>query len=159
MTSVAIQDLYPDEFSYCYGCGRLNLHGLHIRSFWDGSEAVATFMPGPHHVAVPGYVYGGLIASLLDCHGIATAAAVAEQAAGRQVGQGPVPRYVTAALQVNYLAPTPVGTVLEIRGQPKEMSARKVRVAVSLSAGDTVCARGEVVAVQMPESMGGGHGT
>lgn len=36
----AIQDFYPDDVVYCYGCGRLNEHGLHIRSAWDGDETV-----------------------------------------------------------------------------------------------------------------------
>ena len=66
MTTTAIQDEYSDEVSHCYGCGRLNAHGLHIRSFWDGAEAKAMFTPSPHHTAIPGYVYGGLIASLID---------------------------------------------------------------------------------------------
>ncbi|HEX9579534.1 MAG TPA: PaaI family thioesterase [Gemmatimonadales bacterium] len=156
--TTAIQDLYPDEFSHCYGCGRLNPHGLQIKSFWNGKEAVATFTPEPYQLALPGYVYGGLIASLLDCHGIATAAAAAERAAGRALVQGAVPRYVTAALHVNFLAPTPAGTPLEVRGQPKEVAGRKVIVTVSLGTDGTVTARGEVVAVLMPESMMVGHG-
>src|SRR5690348_8187232 len=32
----ALQDLYPEDFSYCYGCGRLNSHGLHVKSEWLG---------------------------------------------------------------------------------------------------------------------------
>jgi acyl-coenzyme A thioesterase PaaI-like protein len=155
----AIQDLYPDEFSHCYGCGRLNPHGLQIKSYWNGREATATFLPKTHHIAVPGYVYGGLIASLLDCHGIATAAAAAEHAAGRAFGSAPMPRFVTAALHVNYLAPTPLGGVLDIKGQPKEVAGRKVIVTVSLGTGGAVSARGEVVAVVMPETMREGHGT
>ncbi|HXV85903.1 MAG TPA: hotdog domain-containing protein [Gemmatimonadales bacterium] len=156
--TAAIQDMYADEFSHCYGCGRLNSHGLQIKSVWDGKAATARFAPAAYHVAVPGYVYGGLIASLLDCHGIATAAAAAERAAGRDLRPGSVPRYVTAALQVNYLAPTPLGPVLEIQGQPKEVAGRKVIVTVSLRVEGAVTARGELVAVLMPESMTAGHG-
>ena len=157
MSPTAIQDLYPDEFSHCHGCGRLNPHGLHIRSFWNGTEALATFSPEAHQIAVPGFVYGGLIASLLDCHGIATAAAARAQADGQPVGTGQLPRFVTAALTVNYLRPTPLGSPLEIRGVPKELKGRKVVVEVSLNAGGTQCARGEVVGVLMPATMQGGH--
>jgi len=57
----AFQDYYPDELSHCYGCGRLNRKGLQIKSFWDGKESVAVYEPMPYHIAVPGYVYGGLI--------------------------------------------------------------------------------------------------
>ena len=75
MKEKAFQDYYPDKWSYCYGCGRLNEQGLQIKSYWDGEETVCHFKPRPSHTAIPGYVYGGLIASLIDCHGTGTAAA------------------------------------------------------------------------------------
>jgi acyl-coenzyme A thioesterase PaaI-like protein len=149
----AIQDFYPDDFAHCYGCGRMNRNGLHLRSRWDGHEAVAQFLPRPEHVAIPGFVYGGLIASLIDCHAMGTAAAAAEQAAGREIGAGPVVRFVTAALRVDFLAPTPHGVELEIRGRVKERGERKTVVDVSVSANGQVTARGEVVAVRLPATM------
>jgi acyl-coenzyme A thioesterase PaaI-like protein len=149
----AFQDHYPDDLSYCYGCGRLNEHGLQIKSRWEGEEAVATFLPRPYHTAVPGFVYGGLIASLIDCHGTGTAAAAAYRAAGRALGEGPPFRYVTAALRVDYLRPTPMGVPLELRAHVKELKGRKVVVGVELTAGGQACARGDVIAVQMPEQM------
>jgi hypothetical protein len=63
MTSRAFQDHYPDDLSHCYGCGRLNPDGLQIKSFWDGEESICRFQPRACHTALPGYVYGGLIAS------------------------------------------------------------------------------------------------
>jgi len=153
MDHKAFQDYYPDELSYCYGCGRLNEYGLQIKSYWDGDETVATFVPESYHIAIPGYVYGGLIASLIDCHGTGTAAAAAYRAAGREMGTEPALRFVTASLHVDYLRPTPLGVPLEIRGQVKEIKGRKVIVAATLSAEGRVCAQGEVVAVQMPEQM------
>ena len=75
--SPAFQDYYPEDVAHCFGCGRLNEHGHHIKSYWDGDETVARFVPRPYHTAIPGYVYGGLIASLIDCHGTGTAAAAA----------------------------------------------------------------------------------
>jgi acyl-coenzyme A thioesterase PaaI-like protein len=152
----AIQDHYPEGFAHCYGCGRLNAHGHHIRSFRDGDGTVARFTPEPHHIALPGYVYGGLVASLIDCHGIGTAADAELRREGREVGAVPTPRYVTAALRVNYLRPTPIGVELEVRARVKEVSGRRTTVEVTLSAGGTVTADGEVVAVPAPESMGGG---
>jgi len=146
----AFQDYYPDELSYCYGCGRLNEHGLQIKSYWDGEETVAVFQPRPYHTAIPGYVYGGLIASLIDCHGTGTAAAAAYRAAGREMGTEPAYRYVTAALRVDYLKPTPM-MELEVRGRVREVKGRKVVVEAEVRAGGDLCARGEVVAVQMPE--------
>jgi acyl-CoA thioesterase FadM len=60
---------------------------------------------------------------------------------------------VTASLKVEYLRPTPLGEPLEIRGRVRDISGRRVIVAATLAAGGNVCARGEIVAVQMPEGM------
>lgn len=150
---MAVQDFYPDDVAHCYGCGRLNEHGLHVRSDWDGDETVAVLMPRPHHTAIPGYVYGGLIASFIDCHGTGSAALAAYRAAGREPGSDPPLRFVTASLKVDYLKPTPMGIPLEARGAIVEVKPRKVVVDITLRAGETVCAKGHVVAVLMPENM------
>lgn len=153
MTSLAFQDYYPDEWSHCYGCGRLNADGLQLKSVWDGEESVAIYQPQPYHTAVPGYVYGGLLASLIDCHGTGTAAAAGYRAAGRALGTEPPLRYVTASLHVDYLRPTPLGGPLEIRGRVKAVQGRKVVVEAWIVAAGIICVRGEVVAVQLPETM------
>lgn len=149
----AFQDYYPDDVAHCYGCGRLNEHGLQIKSYWEGDEAVCLFSPRPHHTAIPGYVYGGLIASLIDCHCTGTAAAAAYRSANREMNSDPPLRYVTASLHVDYLKPTPIQGPLEIRARVTELKGKKVVLSATLSAAEVVCARGEVVAVQMPESM------
>ncbi|MCI0518895.1 MAG: PaaI family thioesterase [Chloroflexi bacterium] len=147
------QDYYPDQFNYCYGCGRLNEHGLQIKSYWEGEEAVCRFQPRPYHTAIPGYVYGGLIASLIDCHSTGTAAAAAYRAEGREMDSLPPRRFLTASLHVDYLKPTPIAAELEVRAVVKEIKGRKVVVSCTLLAHGEVCARGEVVAVQMPEHL------
>ncbi len=154
MAELAIQDSYPDNVAHCYGCGRLNEHGLQIKSYWDGDETVCYFRPRPYHTAIPGYVYGGLIASLIDCHGTGTAAAAAYRAEGRTMGAEPAHRFVTASLHVDFLHPTPIDAVLEVRGQVKELKGRKIIVSVTLSARGEVCARGEIVCIEMPEEFG-----
>ena len=149
----AVQDYYPDDFSHCYGCGRLNVNGLHVRSVWDGGEIVARFTPRAEHMAVPGFVYGGLLASLIDCHALATASAWADRAAGREIGEAEAPRFVTASLRVDYLEPTPLGTALELRAHVTLAAERKSVVAVTVSANGMMTVRGEVVAVRIPASM------
>jgi acyl-coenzyme A thioesterase PaaI-like protein len=153
MSEKAFQDYYPEELSHCYGCGRLNEHGLHIQSYWEGEETVCRYQPRPYHTAIPGYVYGGLIASLIDCHGTGTASAAAYRAAGRPMGSQPPLRFVTASLHVDYLRPTPQGVPLEVRGRIKEIKERKVVVEAWVTAQGEVCARGEVVAVKAPERL------
>lgn len=153
MANKAFQDCYPEELSHCYGCGRNNEHGHQLKSYWDGDETVAHYQPKPEHTAVPGFVYGGLIASLIDCHSTGSAAAIAYRNENRAMDTSPPLRFVTASLKVDYMAPTPQGTTLELRGRFTEIKPRKVCVEVDLMANNTICARGYVVAVMMPDSM------
>ncbi len=154
MTEPAFQDFYVGEYAQCYGCGRLNEYGLHIRSHWEGDESVCEFEPKPYHTAIPGFVYGGLIASLIDCHSTGTAAGAAYRTTGLPLGSGPMPRFVTASLHVDYLRPTPLVGKLVVRGVVKEIKGRKIVVASTLSAANQICVRGEVVAVQIREDFG-----
>jgi len=154
MTQKAFQDYYTEDFSHCYGCGRLNEHGLQIKSFWDGDESVAKFCPNEHHIAIPGYIYGGLIASLIDCHCVGTAAAATYKAEGRSMDTKPALRFVTASLKVDYLAPTPLGVELEIRAKVSEVTKKKVIIEAKVIADNKTCAKGYVVSVPMPKSMG-----
>ena len=152
-TAKAFQDCYPDNVSHCYGCGRLNPDGLQIKTYWEGDESVTRFLPWPAHTAIPGYIYGGLVASLIDCHGTGTAAAAAARAQNRPLDADPPLRFVTASLKVDYLKPTPAGIELVIRGRAREVKGRKVIVDAEVRAGDVVTARGEVVAVEMPATF------
>ncbi|MDD2276957.1 MAG: PaaI family thioesterase [Smithellaceae bacterium] len=153
MTQKAFQDYYPDDLSHCYGCGRLNEQGMKIKSYWDGEESVCIHSPKSCYTAVPGYAYGGLIASLIDCHSTGTAAAAQYRAENREMDTQPPIRFLTASLHVEYLLPTPLGVPLEVRGRVKEIKGRKVVIESRLLADGKVCARGEVVAVQVPEAM------
>jgi acyl-coenzyme A thioesterase PaaI-like protein len=153
MNQKAFQEYYPYELNYCYGCGQLNEHGLKLKSHWKGEESVAIFTPQPYHISIPGYVYGGLIASIIDCHAIGTAVAATYRTEGREMDTQPALRFVTASLHVEYIRPTPLGPSLEVRGKVKEIKGRKVVVSASVSANGEICAKGEVVAVQMPEHM------
>jgi acyl-coenzyme A thioesterase PaaI-like protein len=153
MPNQAVQDYYPDDMAGCYGCGRLNPHGLQIKSYWEGEESVCRFRPKPYHAAFPGYVYGGLIASLIDCHATGTAASAKYLEKGKPLGAEPIERFVTASLHVDYVAPTPIDAVLELRGRIKESKGRKMVIAVTLSAGSKLRARGEVVTLQIPEDF------
>lgn len=149
----AFQDYYPDYFAHCYGCGSLNEHGHQIKSFWEGEESICHFEPRPYHTAIPGYVYGGLLASLIDCHGTGTAAAAAYRAEGRMMDSEPALRFLTASLHVDYLKPTPLGVVLEVRGRVREVKGRKVVIEEWITAAGEITVRGEVIAVRVPEEL------
>lgn len=153
----AFQDYYPEELGHCYGCGKNNPHGHQLKSYWDGDETIAHFSPMPYHLAIPGYVYGGLIASLIDCHGTGTAAAATARAQGRDIAGKPSIRFVTASIKVDYVAPTPIGTELELIGSIREVGEKKVVVDITVKSRDSVTARGTIIAVRMPEGFGSGE--
>lgn len=161
MDTRPIQDFYPDQWAHCYGCGRLNAHGLHVQSRWLDEAAgttISRFTPAEYHVALPGFVYGGLLASLIDCHGIGSAALAAHRAEAREFGSEPPVRFVTASLHVDYRHPTPL-TALEATGTIVDVSARdgrtrKVAVDVVVSAGGRECVRAHVVGVHVPPHFG-----
>ncbi len=147
----AFQDYYPDDFNHCYGCGGLNEHGHQIKSFWEDDKAIAEFEPKPYHTSLPGYVYGGLIASLIDCHSTGTAAAALYKNEGRPMDSMPPFRCVTASLHVDYLRPTPLDGKLKLEATVKNIYGKRVNILVELFGGGKLCAKGEVVAVAVGE--------
>ncbi|MBN1880730.1 MAG: PaaI family thioesterase [Deltaproteobacteria bacterium] len=151
MSEKAIQDFYPDDIAVCYGCGRHNPTGLAIKTYWDGAEGVCRYRPSDDHLAYPGLVYGGLIACLVDCHSIGTAAAAAHDAEGKTLGVDPVILFFTARLEVDYIAPTPVGAELLLTARIEETTPRKSVVSCTVHADDVLSAKGRVVAVKMRE--------
>lgn len=147
----AFQDYYPERFSHCYGCGRSNPEGHHLKSYWDGDETLARFaVPPKFSGGVPGHAYGGIVASLLDCHGTASAAAFAYREAGRPMAEEEdFMRFVTASLKVDFLRPTPVGEELVIKGRLIDIAGRKVRISLSLATVGETCATAEMLAIRL----------
>jgi acyl-coenzyme A thioesterase PaaI-like protein len=127
----AIQDrLFPHM--QCFGCGPDNVDGLRLKSFADGSgRAVAEFLPWPAHNNGLGYLNGGIIATVLDCH---SAAAVLDLAEER--GWGALPgaalAYVTAGLDVSYLRPAPLDQLVSLVAEVQEASEDAITCAVRL---------------------------
>lgn len=152
----AVQDYYPEHLAHCYGCGRLNERGYRLRTHVVGEEAITRFTPWPAHTGVPGVVYGGLLASILDCHSMAAAAAALYRAEGRTFASDAAPahRCVTGTLTVRYRRPTPLGPELEVRGAVASIEGRKVRVLSRVLVGGEVTAESDVIALDMPEGFG-----
>lgn len=150
ISEAAIQDRM-NSFGTCFGCGTHNEHGFKIKSHWNGSEAVATWQPQPHHTGGPGMLYGGIIASLIDCHCGAAAIAAAYQAEGREIGSHPLIHYVTAYLNVTYLRPTPVAGPVELRARVTALEGRKALLECTLGVAGRECARAESLFVRIPD--------
>ena len=135
---------------HCFGCGALNAHGLHIKSRWEGDEFVCVWQPRPEHIGFPGQVYGGTIASVVDCHAIWASLSVRCREAGHDLSSGPPPfGVVTGSLRVNYLKPASVAQALELRARIVEHGERKSVVACSVRQGSAECATAEVITVRV----------
>jgi acyl-coenzyme A thioesterase PaaI-like protein len=127
---LSIQErLYPQLT--CFGCGHANAKGLKLRSYPRDDGVVAAFRPWPEHDNGFGYLNGGIIATVLDCH---SGAAVFHRA--HLLGMDPPPGapllYVTAGLDLRYLRPVPLGHELELRAGVTEADADQVTVEAEL---------------------------
>jgi acyl-coenzyme A thioesterase PaaI-like protein len=121
--------LYPELT--CFGCGHANPDGFHLRSYVDGDLVVAEFTPRPEHDNGFGFVNGGIITTVLDCHG---AAVVMREAAARgwQAAPGaPVP-FITAGFDVRFLRPTPLGPPLHLVASAERVDESEIVVHSSL---------------------------
>ncbi|MEP6872982.1 MAG: PaaI family thioesterase [Burkholderiales bacterium] len=142
-----MQDRLP---GHCFGCGTLNAHGLHIKSRWEGDEFVCLWQPKPEHIGYPGCVYGGTIASVVDCHAIWASLSLRCRDAGLDLNSGPPPFVVvTGSLRVNYLKPASVVRPLELRARLVEHGERKSVVTCRVLQGSVECATAEVVTVRV----------
>lgn len=144
------QDMIKDN--HCWGCGSFNDHGLHIESRWQGEEAVCTWQPQEHHSAGPRHIVnGGIIATIMDCHCVCAAMADAYRTEGRELGSAPEIWYATGSLHVTYLRPAPISGPVTLTARVQQRSPRRTTVVCSLYSGQQECARGEVVAVRVPD--------
>lgn len=146
----ALQDVWMG--ATCYGCGPANEHGLHIKSYWndDGTAVVATFHPQPKfNAGFPNVMYGGLVASLIDCHSIWTAIAWAYREEGRPHGSAPSISYVTGKLEVSFRQPTPLDAPIKLSARVESSHGRKSEVHCTLGTDDVVTAEANVLAVRI----------
>jgi acyl-coenzyme A thioesterase PaaI-like protein len=152
---LAVQDFYGDETAHCYGCGRMNEEGHHFRTGWyEEGKTITYYKPKPEHTAIPGFVYGGLLASYIDCHSTGSASLALHRKNGNELGDGTEPpRFVTGSLHVDYLKPTPQNVMLKAIGTIEEIHPKKWKVTTEVFAGETLCVKGEVIAIVMPSTF------
>lgn len=131
--SLSIQEtLYPGI--KCFGCGHANPDGLHLRSYRRGDLTVAEFTSGTEHDNGFGFLNGGIITTVLDCH---SAAVVMWEAARRGWAAdpgAPVP-FITAGIDIRFLRPTPLAEPVELRASPRSLSEDEIVVDAELDAG------------------------
>lgn len=142
MNEVSIQDrLYPQ--AACFGCGPSNQKGLRLKSYPGDGVFVATFQPWPEHDNGVGFLNGGIISTLVDCH---SAAAVMYEASER--GWMPLPgaalSHVTSRLDVRFRRPAPLHEPVQLRAVLTFVSEPEMTCAVELLIDDRQRATAEV---------------
>ncbi len=150
----ALQDYYPENFAQCYGCGRENHEGHQIKTHWDGDETVSRYTPKEYHKAIPGFVYGGLLASIIDCHGTGSASLAIARDRGIELTEFNAPRCVTASLKVDYHKPTPLGPEMEVRGIIREVKGKKAIIDAKVFVDGVHTVSGEIIAIEVPAEFG-----
>ena len=151
MSQQAFQDLWPEQYSKCFGCGRNNEHGLQIKSFWDGDETICTWTPKKIYEAGLGVLCGGILSTIIDCHCVNTAIAALYKAEGRELGSKPFIPYAGGSITMKHMKPVFIKNSVDLRAKIKEMKDRKTIISCTAFSGKIECAKAEVIAIKAPE--------
>jgi acyl-coenzyme A thioesterase PaaI-like protein len=129
------ETLYPD--TTCFGCGHANPNGFHLRSYQEGEVTVAEFTPRPEHDNGFGFLNGGIISTVLDCHGAATVMWEAAVRGWEAAPGAPLP-FITAGFDVKFLRPTPLGPAVRLTASPVSVAEDQILVQAALELEDKI---------------------
>jgi acyl-coenzyme A thioesterase PaaI-like protein len=126
----------------CFGCGPANLFGLQLELEPADERAVeGRFFVKQDHQGPPGYAHGGVIAAALD-----------EAMALLLFGEGTFA--LTRRLEIDLLAPAPVGAFVSVSARVEDEAERTLTLAAE-AAGDhgkrLAAAKGTFVRVAPPQ--------
>lgn len=143
MTERSLQQRYAPE-GRCFGCGPANALGLRIQSFEaDDGAVIATWQGRPEHEAFDGYMNGGILGTLIDCHSNWTAVAALLARSGGDTA----PSSVTAELSVRFRRPTPSDRPLRLIGRAVEVADDRATVETSIEVDGVPTATGKATFV------------
>jgi acyl-coenzyme A thioesterase PaaI-like protein len=140
---LSIQETYYPTLT-CFGCGHANEKGLKLRSYEVDGEVRATFTPWPEHDNGGGYLNGGIISTVLDCHGAAAVLLEAHRQ-GWKPAAGTGLSFVTAGLDVRFRRPTPLHQPLELTAELLSVAEPEMTVVAHVVADGRTCATGTAV--------------
>lgn len=144
------QDHMPGNV--CFGCGNENHQGLQIKSYWEGDIAVCEWESEEKYHGWPNLMNGGIIATLIDCHCMGTAAAFAYKNEGRALDSLPEYRYATGTLSVKYLKPTSNLHKVRLEARVVEEKGRKTTLKCDVLSQGIKTAESDVVAIRVFDS-------
>ncbi len=124
----------------CFGCGEANSTGLHLEfQRADDGTVVCLATVGDSFEGPPGYLHGGIIATLLD-----EAMSKSVRLLGRTA--------MTRQMEVDYLRPAPSGSAIRIEGVVVRSEGRKHWTeAKLLNADGAVLAHSKGLFIEVPK--------
>jgi uncharacterized protein (TIGR00369 family) len=104
-----------EQAGYCFGCGPANPQGLHLEFTLstDGRTATAPVNLTRVHEGPPGYIHGGIVATLMD-------------EAMSKLNRAFRVLAMTRHMEVDYLRPSPLGETLRLTGRHLRADGRKL---------------------------------
>ena len=155
--TIAIQDRYGERFQHCWGCGPKNDLGLHLKTYpsIDGKSCISRIkLENTYTGGVPSNVFGGMIATIFDCHGTASAAWFAHHQKGLELTESTViGRFITARLEIDYLSPSPIEDEIVVTSTLEELGERKAIISMEMTVATKVRAKAKMVAVAVKDHM------
>ena len=155
--TIAIQDRYGERFQHCWGCGPKNDLGLHLKTYpsIDGKSCISRIkLENAYTGGVPSNVFGGMIATIFDCHGTTSAAWFAHHQKGLELTKSTViGRFITARLEIDYLSPSPIEDEIVVTSTLEELGERKAIIAMEMTVATKVRAKAKMVAVAVKDHM------
>ena len=141
----SLQERYAPR-SRCFGCGPANADGLHLASHAVDDGLVADWTAGPAYEAFDGYVNGGILGTLLDCHSNWPGA----MGLMRRSGLDRPPGCVTVDYAVKFLRPTPSGRPIRLYARVGSINDDRatVEARVEVDGRITATCRGTFIAVR-----------
>ena len=146
LNGLPVQDEFAPN-SICFGCGPLNKDGLQLKSYRSNGGLIAEFESEEKHQAFPGVINGGIIGSLIDCHGNWTAAMAIKDKNGWEKPQCTV----TAQYEIKLKRPTPFGKKLKLTSRILALQDDRAEVIIELKADEKTCATGRGLFVAVKE--------
>jgi len=143
MNQNSIQETHYPTLT-CFGCGPANPKGLRLRSYEDDGIISATFLPWPEHDNGAGFLNGGIISTLLDCHGAAAVLLEADRH-GWKPAPGAELAFVTAGLEVQFRRPAPLDEPVELTAELTAVAESEMTVVSQLHHGGKTRATGTAV--------------
>jgi thioesterase superfamily protein len=155
--TIAIQDRYGERFQHCWGCGPKNDLGLHLKTYpsLDGECCISRIkLEKAYTGGVPSNVFGGMIATIFDCHGTASAAWFAHHKKGLELTETTlIGRFITARLEIDYLSPSPIDDEIVVISTLEELGERKAIISMEMTVATKVRAKAKMVAVAVKDHM------